>query len=84
MNIIFSQHALDEMERRNITKEQVISVIENRVQVIELEGKNIYQERITFPNNKIYLLRVFVNIVVEPNVVITVYRTSKINKYWIF
>ena len=29
-----------------------------------------------------FLVRVFVNIIKQPNLVITVYRTSKIEKYW--
>jgi len=31
---------------------------------------------------KEYLLRVFVNTNIEPNVVITVYFTNKVEKYW--
>jgi len=35
-----------------------------------------------FGKGKIFLLRVVVVDSVEPAVVVTVYRTSKINKYW--
>ncbi len=33
-------------------------------------------------DGKSYLVRVIVNNTIEPAVVVTVYRTSKINKYW--
>jgi len=32
--------------------------------------------------SKVYLLRVFVDIDREPPEVVTVYRTSKVRKYW--
>ena len=40
-----------------------------------------YQSHVTI-NNKPYLLRVMVEESKQPPVVVTVYRTSKISKYW--
>ena len=40
-----------------------------------------YQSRVEI-NQKPYLVRVMVNETAKPAKVVTVYRTSKINKYW--
>jgi hypothetical protein len=79
----FTAHALAEMQRRGITQEQAEAVLLQPEQI--LPGRNrrkIYQSRITFGNERQYLLRVFVDETISPSVVITVYRTSKIQKYW--
>jgi hypothetical protein len=79
----FTSHALEEMQRRGITQEQVKAVLLQPEQV--LSGRNqrtIYQSRASFDSDKLYLLRVFVDETVNPPIVITVYRTSKIYKYW--
>ena len=41
-----------------------------------------YQSRIEFGEGKVYLVRAIVDDTVDPPMVITVYRTSKIGKYW--
>ncbi|MDG2991565.1 DUF4258 domain-containing protein [Candidatus Synechococcus calcipolaris G9] len=82
-SVTFSAHALEEMQRRGITQDQVQAVLLKPEQV--LSGRNrrtIYQSRASFGSEKQYLLRVFVDETVKPLVVITVYRTSKIQKYW--
>ena len=45
-------------------------------------GKCIYQAQVDFGGAKIYLLRAVVAEDRDPPVVVTVYRTSKIDKYW--
>lgn len=46
-------------------------------------GREIRQSRISMPPSAtLYLLRVVVDISTEVETVITVYRTSKIEKYW--
>jgi hypothetical protein len=42
----------------------------------------IYQSRFAFEDGKIYLVRVVVDEDEEPPVIVTAYRTSKIEKYW--
>lgn len=76
-----SNHAKEQMEFRNVSLEVVMSVLTNPQQILTEEGKKIYQSIINFEEGD-YLLRVFVNIEKEPNNVITVYRTSKIEKYY--
>ena len=78
-----SRHALEEMERRQIPRAFVENVLANPEQVIPVHGGKVsYQSRIDFGEVKIFLLRVIVNESVHPAVVVTVYRTSKIEKYW--
>lgn len=71
------------MLERQIKKETVEDIIRNPAKIIEdkQEGKAIYQGEREFENGKNYLVRVFVNVEDDPNVIITVYRTSKMDKY---
>jgi hypothetical protein len=46
------------------------------------EEITIYQSQMDFGTGKLYLLRVFVNITLDPAVIVTVYRTSQIKKHW--
>ena len=41
-----------------------------------------YQSKVDFGNGKIFLLRVIVVDNIDPAVVITTYKTSRIEKYW--
>jgi hypothetical protein len=45
-------------------------------------GLKVYQSQMDFGSGKIYLLRVIVDENVSPAMVITAYRTRKIEKYW--
>jgi hypothetical protein len=59
------------------------SVLENPQQVLaERGGKKAYQSQLDFGGGKIFLLRAIVDETVDPAMVVTVYRTSKIGKYW--
>jgi hypothetical protein len=82
--VVISDHAREQMEERGITEEMVFSIIENPQQTIaQGEDKLIYQSVWYFEHEaKEFLVRVFVNIVKIPNLVITVYLTSKVEKYW--
>lgn len=83
MRFIISNHALSEMERRGIVREVLEPVLDNPQQVIkERNGRSAYQSKIMFGGGKMFLLRAIVMDEVDPAVVITVYRTSKIEKYW--
>ncbi len=83
MKFRFSKHAKREMERRKISSELVESVLESPQQIISEKGKmKTYQSQIDFGGGRIFLLRVIIDDNFEPPVVVTVYRTSKIEKYW--
>lgn len=77
-----SRHTRDEMERRGITSAAVEAVLLDPEQVVPgYGGLRVYQSRLEM-EGKTYLVRAVVNDEVDPNVVVTVYRTSKITKYW--
>jgi hypothetical protein len=80
----FTDHALIEMARRQISEEDVKAVLANPEQTeMVLEGRAVYQSRPEMGEPPgIYLLSVFIDIDPGPPYVVTVYRTSKIEKYW--
>ena len=82
MNFIFSNHALEQIQRRGLNKEKIEEILYSPDQVIEMEGQKIFQSIVPFIPDGNYLVRVFVNAEKEPNLVITVYKTSKISKYY--
>ena len=81
---VLTEHALMEMGRRDITEEDVKKVMISPEQKIDVrEGRCVYQSRLPFREpTRNYLVRVFVDVDREPKEVVTVYRTSKIEKYW--
>jgi hypothetical protein len=82
MNFDLSKHVQDEMARRGIPSAAVESVLAAPAQKVHEHGDVVcYQSKMEI-NQKWYLVRVMVNETVTPSRVITVYRTSKINKYW--
>lgn len=75
-------HAQEERNRRRIPADVLQAVLDHPEQVIpERQGRKVYQSRHEI-ESKIFLVRAVVDDGVEPIVVITVYRTSKITKYW--
>jgi hypothetical protein len=83
MKYKISRHAQTEMQRRNISQALVESVVNAPQQVVsEKEGRKVYQSKIGFGSGKTFLLRVIVVDDIDPAVVITVYKISKIEKYW--
>jgi len=79
---VFTDHALMEMARREITQEDVKAVLAKPEQTeMVRDGRSVYQSRLG-AQSKMYLIRVFVDIDRIPPYVVTVYRTSKIEKYW--
>ena len=81
---VFTDHALSEMARRQISEEDVKTVLAKPEQTEMVRaGRAVYQSRLEMDEPpKIYLVRVFVDIDPSPPYVVTVYRTSKIEKYW--
>jgi len=79
-----TDHAQTEMARRHISVADVTHVlaVPEHTEVVR-PGRVVYQARVTWgPTSTTYLLRVFVDIDRQPPAVVTVYRTSKIAKYW--
>ncbi|MFO8235482.1 MAG: DUF4258 domain-containing protein [Bacteroidales bacterium] len=81
MNYKISGPAEEQMNKKNILKEIVDKILQQPEQIINEETYTIYQSIID-ENGKSYLYRVFVNTKKAPSVVITVYKTSKTDKYY--
>ena len=82
LDYVITSHAVGEMNRRGIneaTLRQVMGVPEQRRNL--RPGRDVLQARIEL-SGKTYLLRAFVDVDRRPAEVVTVYRTSKIAKYW--
>jgi Domain of unknown function (DUF4258) len=77
-------HARLEMTRRQISKAEGESVLAAPEQTeCVREGRAVYQSRIELgAPSKTYLLRVVVEIDRQPSEVVTVYWSSKVQKYW--
>ena len=76
----FSLHSLEQLAKRSLTQEMALWVIENATEKTIEDGVTVYQNMI-LENNKTYLIRVFVNENKTPPLIITAYKTSKIQKY---
>jgi len=79
---VLTSHAAFEIRRRRIEEDlvrRVLAAPEQRHAV--RPGRDVLQSRFVFAD-KTYLLRVFVDIDRDPAEVVTVYRTSRIAKYW--
>jgi Domain of unknown function (DUF4258) len=79
-----TDHARLEMTRRQISAAEVESVLAAPEQTeCVREGRAVYQSRIELGEPaKTYLLRVVVDVDRQPSEVVTVYRSSKVHKYW--
>jgi hypothetical protein len=82
-NALISNHARKQMLRREITEQQVRAVLHQREETIAVSpGRVVVQAVIPMGQSQAnYLVRVVVDIDQTPPVVVTVYRTSKIEKY---
>ena len=80
MKLDLSEHAMREIQRRRIPQDLVEQVIADPDQTVPEYGDVLcYQSKVMI-EGKSYLLRVMVSEISMK--VITVYRTSKIDKYW--
>lgn len=84
VNIIITDHAKFEAGRKNIPEEHIRSVIENPQQKLpSKKGRVIVQSKYNDEGEgKKMILRVIGTASAEEFKVITVYKTSKIDKYW--
>lgn len=83
MNFRLSRHAEEEMVRRQIPRHWVDALMGAPEQTIsQPNGTEIHQSRFATQDGKSYLVRAVVATAKNPAIVVTVYRTSKIEKYW--
>ena len=82
MNYEWSAHVREELTRRGIPLAVVEAVLADPAQKVPEHGTVVcYQSKVEI-NRKSYLVRVMVNDTATPPRIVTVYRTSKIEKYW--
>jgi hypothetical protein len=84
MDFVFSKHAEEQLIRRSLDRNIVESVILNPEQILEDandEDITIFQS-IVKEDDKLFLYRIFANTKSLPNMIVTLYRTTKIEKYY--
>jgi len=82
MEYALTDHAKQEARRRQIPLEWVEATLAQPEQVASgSNGRKVFQSRVVTAG-KTYLVRLIVEDWHRPPVVVTVYRTSKIEKYW--
>jgi hypothetical protein len=82
LNFTISKHAEEEMVRRQISLEQVAFLMDYPDQIVEAHGGLVCYQCLSTKNGKPGLLRAIVNESAIPKNIVTIYRTSKIKKYW--
>ena len=81
MAFVYSRHALEQIKLRGLVFSTIDDVLNFPTSIVDdTEGVVIYQ-KVVVEDNRQYLYRVFVNTDKKPPLVITVYKTSKIDKY---
>jgi hypothetical protein len=78
----YSAHAFSEMVKRNINRSDVDDVLAEPMQKITEQNEIVCYQSKMHLSGKPYLLRIMVNEIKAPFLVVTVYKTSKIDKYW--
>ena len=70
------------MRRRGIGRDVVLQVMSGPEQTEDVRpGRVVMQSRMAL-EGRVFLLRVFVDVDRQPPEIVTVYRTSKVSKYW--
>ncbi|MBI3584040.1 MAG: DUF4258 domain-containing protein [Nitrospinae bacterium] len=84
LEVVIKEHAIFEAERRGITEEFIRFVVKTPQQKLPAKkGRIIIQNKYYDKmENKEMLIRVIGIEKFEKFIVITAYKTSKINKYW--
>ncbi|MBU1125433.1 MAG: DUF4258 domain-containing protein [Candidatus Omnitrophica bacterium] len=82
-SITWLRHARDRLAERGIDEAIVLEALKKPDQVIHSAGQKIIHKAYRdSQSQKEYLLRIFVDEYAGTQVIRTVYRTSKISKYW--
>lgn len=81
--IRLSTHARRQAARRNIADEVILEIVRSPEQVVPLgASREVRQSRWIDPaTGRAYLIRVFVDVGRDADVVVTAYRTTKFEKY---
>ena len=66
MNFILSHHAEEKIIQRQISLKILQEILNNPEQILEEDGLKVYQGTFVSINNKTYLLRIYINDLVDP------------------
>lgn len=76
-----TDRALEEAERRGIPLDMLQAIMQSPGQIVDAQhGRKACQAKVEI-DGKLYVVRAIVEIT-DPLTIVTVYRTSKIEKYW--
>jgi hypothetical protein len=79
----FSKHAHDQMLLRHISMDEALGTLQYPDDVIKLEDEQyVYQKIFVTDEDSRFLIRIFVNGNRNPGLIKTLYRISKISKYY--
>ena len=82
MRFVLTRHAQAEMLRRHIPETLVNQIAQSPGQIVKEQGDILCYQSISHEEDKSYLIRVMINPTTDPVQIVTVYKTSKIDKYW--
>lgn len=82
VDYILTDHAVRELRRRGLDKEELDRVLRSPAQRLDVRPGRVVLQSKTQQGGAEYLLRIFVDIDRKPAEVVTAYRTSKVAKYW--
>ena len=82
VDYILTDHAVRELGRRGLDKQDLDDVLKNPGQHLEVRRGRVVLQSKTQEGGTEYLLRIFVDIDRNPAEIVTAYRTSKVSKYW--
>ena len=82
--IVLSEHARMQAARRGLNEDMVLDVARSPQQRLPVRrGREVRQSRLAMPEGAtLNLLQVVVDSSEDRDTVVTVYRSSKIDKYW--
>jgi len=82
VDYILTDHAVRELGRRGLDKQDLDDVLKNPGHRLEVRRGRVVLQSKTQEGGTEYLLRIFVDIDRNPAEIVTAYRTSKVSKYW--
>lgn len=78
MNFTFTPHAIKQIQRRGIPINVILIVLQEPDEIIPADNDRKVYQGIVEINGKTYILRAVIE---NESIVVTVYLTSKVNKY---
>ena len=79
--VVFTEHAMLQMHERDVAETDVRRTVESPDQRLKSRSRIVFHKLIQHRGAE-YLLRVFCEEADDAYVVVTVYPTSKVSKYW--